>query len=115
MSYIAYKTAFNDPDLPNGFITEHFETSEPTLEGYNVVSLEVFNGLFQNNISLMRTLEKSKGIVTITPNLPPLPLRQVSEVEHVPSNFSSEPSPSDNAALFQQFLAWVAAGKPSNT
>ena len=87
MSNIAYKTAQNDPNLPDGFITEHFETDQESLPGYNIVTLDVFNQLFQNNIPLMRAKEKSNGIVTADPNsvpaykldeecLPPAPRRR---------------------------------------
>ena len=113
--YIAYKTAQNDPGLPNGFITEHFETDKETLEGYNIVTLEIFNAIFQNNVALVRQAESSRGIVTVNPNTPAPVLRSASEAEHVPDNFVP-PSPTDtspaSAELFNQFLAWVAAGKP---
>lgn len=116
MTYIAYKTAQNDPNLPNGFITEHFQTDKDTLEGYNVVTLEIFNALFQNNAVLIRKAEATKGIVTQNPNAQtPVP-RAVSEVEQVPSDFVP-PAPAVNVAsaeLFNQFMAWVAANKPGS-
>lgn len=117
MKYIAYKTAQNDPILPNGFITEHFATDQETLEGYSVVTLEIFNALFQNNITLIRRSETSKGIVTVNPNTPTPVLRNAAEVEQVPANFVPPNSVETNAAsaeLFNQFLAWVAAGKPGS-
>lgn len=127
MKYIAYKTAQNDPNLPNGFITEHFETDKETLEGYNVVSLEIFNALYQNNVTLVRAAEAARGIVPQHPGLPTPLIRPASDVEQVPANFVPPPpaqapgSPQsvdpNNQELFNQFLAWVAAGKPpaSNT
>lgn len=114
MKYIAYKVAKNDPNLPDGFITEHFGTDQETVEGYNIVLLELFNIMYQNNVALIRSSEIAKGIVTVEPNtLLPEP-RQAHEAEHVPANFT-ETNPDNtpnNAELFNQFLAWVAAGKP---
>lgn len=118
---IAYKTAQNDPNLPNGFITEHFETDKETLEGYTIVSLEVFNALFQNNVVLMRQFENARGIRTVNPSTPTPALRNASEAQQVPADFvpPAPPGPDpNNTELFNQFLAWVAAGKPgapSNT
>lgn len=127
MKYIAYKTAKNDPNYPDGFITEHFETDQETLEGYTVSPLEIFNILFQNNVNLVRTSENARGIVPQHPTLPFPVLRPASEVEQVPVNFvppspntpapapapgSPEPVDPNNQELFNQFLAWVAAGKP---
>lgn len=115
MKYIAYKTAQNDPNLPNGFITEHFETDQETLEGYNVVTLETFNILFQNNVPLMRQAEIAQGIRPVNPNA--TMIRPTNVVELVPDNFvppaPANPDP-NNAELFSQFLAWVAAGKPGS-
>ena len=121
MKNVAYKTAQNDPNLPNGFITEHFATDQDVVEGYLVVSLDVFNALFQNNIILLRQFENSRGIRTVHPDTPAPVLRPATDAEHVPANFvppvPAGPDP-NNAELFNQFLAWVAAGKPqapSNT
>lgn len=116
MVYIAYKTAQNDPNLPNGFITEHFQTDKDTLEGYNVVTLEIFNALFQNNTDLVRKAEATRGVVTQNPNTPTPVLRSAAEVEQVPSNFvpPAQTAGPPNAELFNQFLAWVAAGKPGS-
>jgi hypothetical protein len=116
MANIAYKTAHNDPNFPDGFITEHFETNENVLEGYTVVSLEVFNALFQNNIPLIRKFEAVNNVVTIHPDTPSPVLRPASDAEHVPANFVP-PAPTtpdaNSTELFNQFLAWVAAGKPN--
>ena len=115
--YIAYKTAQNDPNLPSGFITEHFETDKDVVEGYTVVSLEVFNALFANNVTLIRQAEAAKGIVTVHPSTPAPTQRSNNEVEHVPDDYvppaPTNPDP-NNAELFNQFLAWVAAGKPGS-
>lgn len=114
--YIAYKTAQNSPDFPNGFITEHFETDKEILEGYTVVSLETFNAIFQNNVTLVRKAERERGtVMTVGPETPQPVLRPASDIEHVPTDFVP-PAPANvntsNAELFNQFLAWVAAGKP---
>lgn len=116
MKYIAYKTAKNDPNLPDGFITEHFETDQETLEGYNVVTLDIFNAIFQNNVLLIRSMEAAKGVVTVNPNTPTPILRPASDAEHVPANFTPPTTNTDpnSVELFNQFLAWVAAGKPGS-
>lgn len=125
MKYIAYKTAKNDPNFPDGFITEHLETDQESLEGYTVAPLEVFNILFQNNVTLVRSAEAARGISPQHPGLPVPVSRPASDVEQVPANFvpSAPVSPGqspgspqsvdpNNQELFSQFLAWVAAGKP---
>jgi hypothetical protein len=112
MTYIAYKTAKNDPNLPNGFIIEHFETDKDTLEGYVVVSLEIFNAIFQNNVVLLRAAENNKGVTSQHPNVPLPELKPASDVEHVPSDFAAKVAPAANAELFNQFLTWLAANKP---
>ncbi len=113
MKYIAYKTAKNDPNFPDGFIVEHFETDKDALEGYSIATLEVFNLLFQNNVTLVRKAEVDRGVVTQNPNAPLPVLRPASDAEIVPSDLGNPGSSQDTAAeLFNQFLAWVAAGKP---
>lgn len=116
MKYIAYKTAQNDPNLPNGFITDHFETDEEVLDGYQVVTLDVFNTIFQNNVTLVRQAEAQRGVVTIHPNTPVNDPRPASTVEHVPDDYVPPQTQTveQNAELFNQFLAWVAAGKPGS-
>jgi len=122
MKYIAYKTALNDPNLPNGFITEHFETTEPTLEGYQVVPLDVFNKIFQQNILLIRAAEAARGVVPVTHNMSPPTPRPALEAEPLPADFVSptqtSPTTSTNdpasQQLFSEFLAWLAAGKPGS-
>lgn len=111
MNYVAYKTAKNDINLPDGFITEHFETDQLSVPGYTVVPLAVFNGLIQNNVALIRSKEKASGIVTADPNSVVAAPRPATDAEGVPSTFTAPTT--DNAALFSQFLAWIAAGKPS--
>lgn len=114
MKNIAYKTAKGDPSLPDGFITDHFETDADTLEGYEVVSLDVFNALFQNNVTLVRKAESERGIVTVDPSVTSFPIpRLASEAENVPTDLVQSPTLSDNQALFNQFLSWIAAGKPT--
>ena len=116
MKYVAYKIAKNDPNFPDGFITEHFGTDQDTVEGYSVVLLELFNIMYQNNVSLIRSTELAQGIVTVNPNTPAPVLRGAHEAEHVPSDFVDAPigNGPNNAELFNQFLAWVNAGKPGN-
>ncbi len=122
MRYIAYKKADDSVvNLPNGFITEHFETDQPTLEGYEVVTLEVFNTLFQNNVRLVRESEAAQGIMT--PNTVPVMVAPAINAKAEPvvpvtsNNQSSNGQPTtDQAVLFQQFLAWMASQQnPNNT
>ena len=116
MKNVAYKTAKSDPNFPDGFITEHFATDQETVEGYNVVTLETFNIIYQNNVTLVRTMEAAKGIVTVNPNTPPPVQRPATDAQPVPDDFvppSNGPEP-NSAELFNQFLAWVAAGKPGS-
>lgn len=116
--YIAYTIAQNQAGLPNGFITQHFATDQASLDGYFVVPLDVFNTLFQNNVTLLRQQELARGVLTVNPSTPaPIP-RSASDAEAVPADFVTPTSNPANAELFNQFLAWVAAGKPgapSNT
>jgi len=118
MKYVAYKTALNNPNLPNGFITDHFETDQETVDGYVVVTLDSFNQLFKNNVALIRQSEASRKIVTVHPDTPAPVLRHASEAEHVPNDVSPPTQDQANAELFNQFLAWMTANKanpPSNT
>ena len=117
MKNIAYKVAKGDPNLPDGFITEHFETDQESLEGYSIAPLEVFNVLFQNNAALIRVAEVARGVVPAEPNQMQ-PQRMITVAEPVPQAIpvQAEPVPeqpsSNNTELFNQFMAWVAAGKP---
>jgi len=113
--YIAYTVAVNQAGLPNGFITSHFATDQSTLDGYLVVPLDMFNTLFKNNVTLIRQQEVNNGVIGVPPNTPvPVP-RAASDAQHVPPDFNPPPPTSPaNAELFNQFLAWVAAGKPGN-
>lgn len=113
--YIAYTIAQNQVGLPNGFITQHFETSQSTLDGYLVVPLDTFNALFQNNINLIRQQEAGRGIMTVNPSTPAPILRSAADAQGVPSDFVSPTSNPANTELFNQFSAWVAAGKPGAT
>lgn len=113
--YIAYTVAVNQPGLPNGFITTHFATDQSTLDGYLVVPLDTFNTLFANNVTLIRQQEVNNGLMTVPASTPaPVP-RPATEAQHVPADFVA---PSNNSPasldLFNQFLAWVAAGKPGS-
>lgn len=120
--YIAYTMALNQPGLPNGFITSHFATDQSSLDGYYVVPLDTFNSIFQHNVTLIRQQEVNSGVLTVAPNTPaPVP-RPATDAEHVPANFVSvpaTPAPNtpitmDHTALFNQFMAWIAAGKPGS-
>lgn len=118
MKNIAYKTSQGNPNLPNGFITDHFETDEDAIEGYTVVDKNVFSQLLQNNVMLMRSHETSQNIKGAGPGTPPFPRipnrlaeptdhsiieARKKEVEEAKKKSQQETA---DAELFKQFLAW---------
>lgn len=114
MKYIAYKIASGNPNLPAGFITEHFATNSPTLDGYYVVTQEAFNALFQNNLTLYRNMELANGARPADPNAPPPVVRLASEAQNVPQAVADAATQAasqtnNNAALFAEFIAWQAS------
>jgi len=111
MKNVAYKTMQNNPNVPNGFIIDHFETDEDVVEGYSVVSKDVFSQLLLNNVELMRGHEDNKGVVSADPNLPSVPVRPNEHAEPASVNMMTERNKAiqqnqDDLALFQQFMAW---------
>jgi len=115
---IAFKTAKNIPNLPNGYVIEHFSTDgQPDGYydgyGYTVVSKEIFETILKSNIDLFRNWEASKGIVTIDSSIPvPPPPKRVPEPVPPEVRAAREKAiqeEADNQKLFQEFLAWKAA------
>lgn len=84
MKNIAYKVAQGIPNLPDGFVIEHYETNDDTVEGYLVVPKAQFQYILDNNIPLFRAFEAARGIVTGDPNAPPPLRRSNSEAQRVP-------------------------------
>lgn len=118
MRYIAYKIAVGNPNLPAGFVTQHFEVSTPTLDGYLVAPLEAFNAIFQNNITLYRNMEAANGVTPADPNAAPPAQRAASEAQPVPQAVvdaadqlakKNATQSANNVALFTEFMAWKAA------
>jgi hypothetical protein len=116
MKNVAYKTMQNNPNIPDGFIVEHFDTDEDAVEGYTVVSVEMFSQLLMNNVTLMRAHEKSvKGIEPAHPNNPPRPVIPNEKAEPADMNIIAarqkemQQAVEQNKAdteLFKQFMAW---------
>lgn len=118
MTKIAYKTNTTNPNLPNGFIIDHFETDQDMVEGYIVVDKAIFSQLLANNIPLMREHETNKGITSAHPNLPPVPRKPneaAEPVDHatmtqikkeIEDRKKAAQQDQADAALFQQFLEW---------
>lgn len=126
MKKIAYKmnTESDNPNLPNGFIIDHFETDENIVEGYIVVDKQIFSQLFQNNVNLMRSHESKVGIVGAHPELPEFPRRSNREAEPVDQSLMTERKrlaeeamnkEKQDLELFQQFLAWKKSQENSNS
>jgi hypothetical protein len=119
MKNVAYKTIQNNPNMPNGFIVDHFETDEDKVEGYMVVSAASFTQLLANNVTLLRTHEINKGITGADPAQPAHMARPNEHAEPVDPTLKAQQQAAaeaaakaqqqkqdENSALFQEFLAW---------
>lgn len=118
MKNVAYKTISGNPNLPDGFIIDHFETDQDTVEGYIVVDKNVFTQLLANNVVLMRAHEANKGVVSVHPHSPPPPRKPDSAAEPADPEIMAKikqdiedrkkalQQDRADAALFQQFLEW---------
>jgi len=111
MKNIAYKTSQNNPNLPNGFITEHFETDEEAVEGYTVVDKNIFSQLLENNVNLFRGHEVNRGIIGIDPSIPEPALRPADHAEPADTKIMEDINKvrqenKADAQMFQQFLEW---------
>lgn len=118
MKNVAYKTIQNNPNLPNGFIVDHFETDEDKVEGYVVVSKDSFSQLLANNVSLMRTHETNKGISAADPVQPAHrarpnehaePVDPTLKAQQLAAEHAAQQKSSENRVLFEEFLAWKNA------
>jgi hypothetical protein len=119
MKNVAYKTMKNNPNIPDGFIVDHYETDDDTVEGYIVVAKEMFSQLLLNNVTLMRAHETSaKGIEPAHPNNPPRPV--IANDKAIPADMNivvarqkeMQQAVEKNKAdveLFKQFMAWKAS------
>ncbi len=111
MTNIAYKVSSGNPNLPDGFVLDHFETEESSVEGFIVVNKAVFDTVFANNVNLLKAHEAKKGIVTADLAAPPPPLRPASDAEPISQSVLLQQQKmveqeTKDAALFREFLAW---------
>ena len=120
MNNIAYKVAKNISNLPDGFITEHFETDADAEEGYLVTSKDNFSKLMENNAVLFKAWQEVNGkpgdsVVSddpsIVPDPQPLPAPISKQVEGLSAASKAEQDAikskkETDEALFQQFIAW---------
>lgn len=117
MKNVAYKTSQNNPNLPNGYITEHFETNEDSVEGYLIVSAADFNTIFANNEVILKAFTEAKGIITTGQNTVQPTARSESPA-HIPTDVkqqmiaqvtANKAQAEQDSILFKQFLAWKAS------
>lgn len=114
MTNVAYKINTTNPNLPNGFIVDHFETDQDAVPGYLVTDAATFSTLLKNNTTLMRMHETNKGVQAAAHDAPPHWQRPASEAEPASTDFMSQKQQAnqqnaENAALFKEFLAWKAS------
>lgn len=114
MTKVAYKVNTTNPNLPNGFVIDHFETEQDQVEGYLVVDKDVFQRLLLNNVTTLRQHEMTQGIVG-GPGTPLATLRPASEAQPIDQALMEQKKKAyeeelakrqADAELFQQFLAW---------
>lgn len=122
MKNIAYKTIENNPNFPNGFIIEHFETDEEVLEGYNIVDKTVFSQLLLQNVNMMRAFESQNNITGAHPNVGPVPLTPNNMAQPVDTAIMAakkkeiediKKAKDEERELFKQFLAWKKSQESS--
>jgi hypothetical protein len=114
MTNVAYKVNTTNPNLPNGFIIDHFETDQSTVPGYLVVDSATFSTLLKNNVTLMRIHETNKGVNAAPHDAPPHYQRPASEAEPASNDMMAQKQQAiqqsqADAALFAQFMAWKNA------
>jgi len=117
---IAYKTAKNLGDVPDGFIIDHFETTDNQVEGYTVVNQEVFSQLLANNVALIRSKENSKidktapppqsiaqnNASSIKPHTHAEPVDHQLMAQKIKEMEDRRKATEEELALFQKFLEW---------
>jgi DNA replication protein DnaD len=113
MTKVAYKINTTNPNLPNGFITDHFETDQNEVIGYTVVDVSVFEKLLQNNLTLLRQHEINNGIQGAPHDAPPHYQMHKPASEAVPADTALMQQKQKqieqhiaDTQLFQEFLAW---------
>jgi hypothetical protein len=111
MTKIAYKTNTTNPNLPNGFIIDHFETDQASVPGYTVVDVVTFQALLNTNIKLLRQHETNIGILAAPHDAPPHAKRPAHEAEPVDSQLMEQKKQeikqnTQDHELFKEFLAW---------
>lgn len=109
MLKVAYKVAMNIPGLPNGFIQEHFETDQDSVEGYLITSKENFSNLLANNAALMQAFDAQNGVVTTPPAQKEKPkVAEPIAPEVLAERQALEDKAKQDMELFKQFMAWKA-------
>ena len=114
MKNVAYKVSKGSKSYPDGFVTDHFPTNNDQEEGFLITSVENFNLLLANNVTLMRNWEALNGIIVAENKSEeaekPDP-NKVAEKQSPESLARTQQLQNDNAKeaeLFKQFLAWKA-------
>lgn len=123
MLKIAYKVSQGSPNLPDGFIIDHFQTDKDAVEGYQIATQAVFEKMLEFNINLMRNWEKQKGLVTVDSTNPPQDPRPTVAAQPISAEdratqlaaakkalqkplLEAAGVSEENTKLFQEFLAW---------
>lgn len=118
MKNVAYKVNTTNPNIPNGFITDHFETDQDIVEGYLVVDQTTFQALIQNNVELLRKHEVNAGVQDVTFGIPVHTRRPAEEAQPVSAEIMAERKKAieqnlSDAKLFQEFLSWKKSQQDS--
>jgi len=112
MTKIAYKVNTTNPNLPNGFIIDHFDTDQDQVEGYIVVDQSVFDDLIQSNVQILRQHEANQSTSGAPQQgIPVHPRRDASEAQPIDPQIMAQKNQSlaqaqADTQLFQQFLEW---------
>lgn len=111
MTKIAYKTNSTNPNIPYGFVVDHFETDQDSVPGYTVTDLATFQGLLNANLTLLRQHEVNKGILSAPHDAPPLYQRPATDAQAVDATIMEQKKKEmvQNTAdheLFKQFMEW---------
>lgn len=107
MINIAYKIAQNNTSLPNGFITEWFETVNGEENGYLVISKAEFDVLLsQNHVKLQNHIDEQYT----QDQLRNIELQALIDKQILADGYASARKAEEDANknLFAQFLAWKA-------
>lgn len=96
---IAYKIAKNVEGLPDGAVTDNFETDDENLDGYIIVPRDSFEAVMKKNRDLLLAYQNN-----VHGNLP-VATNRGSAISPELKKDQQKKAEAD-AALFAQFLAW---------